>query len=131
VVFISEKLNMGQQCVLVAQKVKSILGSIGRGVVRRAKEVLCSALMKLQLENCIQVWDPQHRKDVELLERIKKRAMKMIQGLEHLSYEDRLKKLGLFSLEREGCRETSLWPSERIYAEIGGVEAKKRGLNKN
>ncbi|GAB0180654.1 triadin [Grus japonensis] len=44
--------------------------------------------------------DPQHRKDMELLERIQRRAMKMIKGLEHLSYEYVLRELGLFSLEK-------------------------------
>jgi len=41
---------------------------------------------------------PQHRKHAELLERVQRRVTKMIQGLEHLSYEDRLKELGFFSL---------------------------------
>ena len=54
--------------------------------------------MKPHLENCIQVWGPQYRKDVELLEGVQRRAMKMTCGLEHLSYEDRLKESGLFSL---------------------------------
>jgi len=39
-----------------------------------------------------------HRKDVELLERVPRRAMRMIRGLEDLSYEDRLRELGLFRL---------------------------------
>ena len=52
------------------------------------------------MEYCIQVWGFQHRKEVELLERIQRRDTKMIQGLEHLSYIDRLKELGLFSLEK-------------------------------
>ena len=48
------------------------------------------------------MWNPQYRKDVELLEHhLQKRATKMIHGTEHLSCEDKLRELGLlFSLEK-------------------------------
>ena len=52
------------------------------------------------LEFCVQAWGPQHRKNVELLEQVHRRAAKMIRGLEHLSYEERLRELSLFSLDK-------------------------------
>ena len=42
------------------------------------------------------MWSLQYRRDVDLLAHIQKKATKVIQGMEYLSYEDRLRVLGLF-----------------------------------
>jgi len=51
-----------------------------------------------RLEYCIQLWGPQYKKD--LLEQAQRKAMKMIRGMDHLSYKERHRELGVFSREK-------------------------------
>ncbi|KAK4829073.1 LOW QUALITY PROTEIN: hypothetical protein QYF61_002017 [Mycteria americana] len=82
-------------------KANRTLGCIKRSVASRLREVILALYSTLTPpEYCIQLWSDQHRKDMDLLEQVQRRAMQMIRGMEHLSYEDRLRELGLFSLEK-------------------------------
>jgi len=80
-VWVSEKLDISHQCALAAQKANRTLGCIQSTIVSRSREgilPLCSTLVRPHLESCVQLWNTQHKKNMELLEWVQSRATKMI-----------------------------------------------------
>ncbi|GAB0204006.1 hypothetical protein GRJ2_002866200 [Grus japonensis] len=101
-VLVDEKLNMSRQCVLAAQKANHVLGCIQRSVTSMSREVILPLYSTL-VRPPPGVLHPAlgaPERDMELLERVQRRATKLMRGLDHLSYEDRLRELGLFSLKK-------------------------------
>jgi len=57
-----------------------------------------------RLEYCVQAWSPHLQKNKACLERVQRRATRMVKGLKKFTYETRLKRLGIYSLERRRLR---------------------------
>ena len=96
-----------EQCGIAASKGNQILGLIRRTNMYKEKQLivpLYKAIVRPHLEYCIQAWRPYRKKDIDKLERIQRRATKMIPELRDLSYESRLLQCDLTILETKRLR---------------------------
>ena len=102
---ISADMKVSEQCA--AAKGNQIHGLIRRNIVYKEKELilpLYKTTVRPHLEYCIQAWRPYRKKDIVTLERVQRKATKMIQKPRNISYEMRLKECGLTTLETRRLR---------------------------
>lgn len=96
-----------EQCITAAKKANIALGMIKRNINYKSKDVIIrfyKALVRPKLEYCVQAWCPYLKKDMDILERVQRRATKMIAGLRNVKYEDRLVVTGLLPLDKRRVR---------------------------
>jgi len=106
-VFVTSDLKSGKQCLEARNRANRMLGIINRNVSYKSKRVirkLYNSYVRPHLEYCVQAWSPHFRYDINLLERVQRRATKLVPGLRDLDYETRLRELGMYSLERRRIR---------------------------
>ena len=95
------------QCAKAARTAQAVLGQIARAFHYRDKEIflgLYRQYIRPHLEFSVQAWAPWCQRDKDLLENVQRRAVRMISGLRGDGYEERLKELGLTSLEERRHR---------------------------
>ena len=103
----SADLKVSEQCGIAASKGNQIIGLIRRTITYKDKHLvvpLYKAMVRPHLEYCIQAWRPYRKKDIDKLEKIKRRLTKMIPELRYLSYESRLLQCGLTKVETRRLR---------------------------
>jgi hypothetical protein len=121
-VIMHKSAKPSRQCTEAAKKANSTLGMIKRTIVTRDKDTilrLYKSMVRPHLEYCIQAWNPYLKQDIEKLEKVQRRATKMIWGYKDLSYEERLERCGLTTLERRRSRGDLI----EAYKIITGKEA--------
>ena len=100
-VLIHESLKPSAQCLKAAKKANQVLGQMARGLHYRDKRTwmnLFRMYCRPHLETCIQAWSPWTKTDIDLLESVQQRAVRMCSGLKGKTYEEKLKEVGLTTL---------------------------------
>ena len=101
-VWITNDLKPEKQVIAASQRAMTVLRSVKRAFVRFDIEtfsIIYTTYIRPHLEYCIQAWAPYYAKEILLLEKVQRRATKLVWGLKDLSYEERLERLKLFSIE--------------------------------
>ena len=109
---ISADWKVSEQCGIAARKGNQLLGMIKINITYyREKNLiipLYKSIVRPHLEYCIQAWRPHLKKYIDKLERVQRRATKLIPELRILSYEDRVQQCKLTTLRQDESVVTKL-----------------------
>ena len=124
VIFV-DTFKVGNQCSKAAKKGNQILSMIRRTFTCKKKIILnmYKSLVRPHLEYCVQAWRPHLKKDINCLEKVQKRATRMIEGYRGMNYDRRLKQTGLTTLETRRERADML-EVFKIMKGLEGVQEK-------
>ena len=106
-VLVDDKLDFGKHISEIVKKANRRIGLIKKGFDCLDKEMfmyLYPVLIRPLLEYCVQIWSPHKQGDIDLLERVQRRATKIVPALRNLSYAERLQRLNLTTLEERRIR---------------------------
>ena len=106
-VLITQDLKFSRQSASAAHKANSMFGVLKNTFVSRDVEIwkrLYTSLIRPHLEFAVPVWNPQLKKDINLLEKVQRRVTKWPHSLRGLGYKSRCDKLGLTSLQTRRTR---------------------------
>jgi len=106
-VLFTSDLKASTLCTKSAAKARRIIGMVRLNFKRLDKNdflVIYKTYIRPHLEYCIQAWSPHLIKDIQCLERVQKSATNLIPALKKYNYIDRLKKLGLMTLQIKRVR---------------------------
>ena len=123
----SADMKVSEQCGIAASKGNQILGQIRRTIMYKEKQLivpLYKAVVRPHLEYCIQAWRTYRKKDIDKLERIQRRATKIIPELRDLSYKSHLLQCGLTTLETRRLRGDQI----EVFKIVNGYEDVDRNM---
>ena len=124
-VWIKSDMKSSLQCSKAAGKAMAVLAQVRKAfqfVDYESFNIIYRVYIRPHLEYCVQAWNPYLVKDIKCLERVQARATKMVTGLRHLPYEERLKRLKLISLVRRRER-GDLIETFKILKNLEGIRS--------
>ena len=126
-VIITEDGKSSRQCAAAANKAMCKLRIIKRTFKHYDKKcftMLYRTYIRPHLEYAVQAWCPYLKKDITMLEKVQRRATKLIPSIRHLSYTERLRATKLYSLEQRRTR-GDLIETFKIMNGLEGIEKSK------
>ena len=125
-VIVTDNFKVGKQCTKAANKGNQKLGMIKRTFACKDKKImikLYKSIVRPSLDYCVPAWRPHLRKDIDKLEKVQRRATRMITECKGKGYEERLKSVGLTTLETRRERADML----EVFKIMKGLEGLREG----